>query len=399
MLHPKKFYRDFDYLLNRITKKQTGKNFLCSILNEFVLNFGADLHINSWRVYEKRGSDYVLVSPIEAKAKTGRNQPIPVESVGVQLVLKNGSYIYHENPASIDPEIAHRDYYAIPVAFTLSSEHRWLVLFELTDGWDREEVIFVLNAIRTALNYRLFSEVVQSALEQAEQIQRSLLPGENPTFPGYEIAGRSLPAELVGGDLFDYFEFDGDIIGLCIGDASGHGLPAALLVRDVVTGLRMGLEKQLKMGHTLEKLNKVIYRSTLSSRFVSLFYGELEKNGQLIYVNAGHPAPLLIHKEQVQKLKATGLILGAVPEITLNRAYVQMEPDSVLVMYTDGLFERENREEVDYSIGRIKRLVVEHQDKSAQEILDLLFEDAFEYGGRTNWEDDSTLVVIKRTRK
>ncbi len=83
------------------------------------------------------------------------------------------------------------------------------------------------------------------------------------------------------------------MLGLAIGDASGHGLPAALLVRDVVTGLRMGIEKDLKVAYVFAKLNRVIHRSNLSSRFISVFYGELEADGNLIYVNAGHFPPSL----------------------------------------------------------------------------------------------------------
>ena len=88
------------------------------------------------------------------------------------------------------------------------------------------------------------------------------------------------------------------MLGLSIGDASGHGLPAALLVRDVVTGMRMGIEKELKVAHVFEKLNRVIHRSRLSSRFVSVFYGELEADGNLVYVNAGHQPPILFFREQ-----------------------------------------------------------------------------------------------------
>ena len=88
------------------------------------------------------------------------------------------------------------------------------------------------------------------------------------------------------------------MLGVSIGDASGHGLPAALLVRDVVTGLRMGIEKELKVAHVFEKLNRVIHRSRLSSRFVSVFYGELEADGNLVYVNAGHQPPILFFKEE-----------------------------------------------------------------------------------------------------
>ena len=133
------------------------------------------------------------------------------------------------------------------------------------------------------LNYKLFSESVKSELEQAVHIQQSLLPTSALEYSGFEIFGRSQPAELVGGDLYDYYSYDKDGFGVCIGDASGHGIPAALMVRDVVTGLRMGLEKHMKMVHTLKKLNNVIYQSVYSTRFISLFYAEIESDGNIFY--------------------------------------------------------------------------------------------------------------------
>ena len=101
-----------------------------------------------------------------------------------------------------------------------------------------------------------------------------------------------------------------------IGDASGHGLPAALLVRDIVTGLRMGLEKHLRMEYVFSKLNRVIHRSNLSSRFISVFYGELESNGNLSFVNAGHQPPLLFRKDRVLELRTGGTVIGALMKMS-----------------------------------------------------------------------------------
>ena len=104
---------------------------------------------------------------------------------------------------------------------------------------------------------------------------------------------RSIPAEEVGGDFCDFVHVAEDLVGFALGDASGHGLPAALLVRDIVTGLRMGLEKHLRMEYVFSKLNRVIHRSNVSSRYVSVFYGELERNGN---------PPLAFHIEDTQIL-------------------------------------------------------------------------------------------------
>ncbi len=397
MIEPKTFYRDFDNLLKSIRLKKKDHNFLYSILNEVQAKFGDTLCLGAVRVYEDRGDQFVLIKSFDHQNGRAIPTAFALDDPAVQRLLKHGSYIYDESEMTIDPAMTDTAYYAIPAAILVRSpEQRWIVVFELKAGWVREEVTFALNAIRTALNYRLFSDAVKTDLEQAAQIQHSLLPGELPRIRGYELAARSQQTEIVGGDLYDFYEFEEDIFGVCVGDASGHGLPAALVVRDVVIGLRMGLEKHMKMVYTLQKLNNVIYRSTYSSRFVSLFYGEIERDGHLIYVNAGHPAPFLVHGDQVVDLKATGLILGAVQEIRLHRSYAHMAPGSVLVLYTDGIFERENRNEETFTINRLKQLVVEHQNEGAQQLLDRIFEAVYEFGNRGKWEDDSTVVVIKR---
>src|SRR5437867_5764719 len=144
---------------------------------------------------------------------------------------------------------------------------------------------------------------------------------------GYETSARSQPAEVVGGDFFDFSIFDEKVFSVAVGDASGHGLPAALLVRDVVTGLRMGVEKEMKMAEAMRKLNRVIHRSTLSANFVSLFFAEIEITGNVFYVNAGHPPPILVHGSAVKRLESTGMILGAVSDVEFHRASASFEPE------------------------------------------------------------------------
>jgi sigma-B regulation protein RsbU (phosphoserine phosphatase) len=397
MITPKDFYRKLDRLIERIGKEKTSKDYFANIVTELETTFGDDLRISNIRLYKESGDGFVLASSLPKTKSAGATIKLPLDSEPVKRVLQNGSYIFDDPRLSIDPHINMQQEYAIPAAFTVRTKaKRWIFVFELKSGWVREEVEFCLNAVRTALNYRLFSDSIKNEFEQAAQIQRSLLPASTPMIPGYQIAGKSKPAELVVGDFYDYFEFDDEMFGVGIGDASGHGLLAAMLVRDVVTGLRMGLEKEMKMVHTIKKLNRVLHRSTFSTRFATLFYGEIERNGNLLYVNAGHPAPLLVRGDQVQELKANGTILGALPEITLQRAYAQIQRNAVLVMYSDGIFERLNRNEEQFGIPRLKKLVLKNQQRSAQEIMDLIFNTVFDFGQGKNWEDDATVVVIKR---
>jgi phosphoserine phosphatase RsbU/P len=396
MIEPKEFYRKLDIIQNKIGKNKSGNVFLFDIVDELEIVFGTDLHIGKGIIYEQVEGEYLLISNPE-REDINIAEKIDITNDAVKLLIKNKVYIFDNSSLDFPGWENKTSDYKIPATIIVSSlEHSWIFLFELQEGWQREEIEFCFNAVRTALKFRLISDSVQNEMERAVHIQKSLLPESSPDKKGYDIAGQSTPAELVGGDIYDYFEFDDTTFGFCIGDASGHGLPAALLARDAVTGLRMGLEKQMKMVHTLKKLNHVIYRSVLSSRFISLFYGELEDDGNLFYVNAGHPSPLLFSNGEVKELESTGIVFGALPEIELGRSFVRMENNSVLLLFSDGIFERTNSSGMQYGMDRLKLLVEKNLAKTSKEMIDLIFEDVKIFGNNKSLEDDATIVVIKR---
>jgi len=185
-------------------------------------------------------------------------------------------------------------------------------------------------------------------------------------------------------------------VGFAVGDAAGHGLPAALLVRDVVTGLRMGLEKHLRMEYVFSKLNRVIHRSNLSSRYVSLFYGELETNGNLAYVNAGHQPPLLARKDRLQELRMGGAVIGPLPDVSFRRGFLRLDPGNVLVLLTDGLVERKGPSGEFFGEERLKTLVQENYETPAGDLADRILEATLAHGGGQPWDDDVTLMVVRR---
>ena len=392
MDNPKLFYRELDALLAKIGKNKRGKNFLTTIFVELGDTFGETIGISSGGIYEDRKTSYVKVF---SNDQYNLAPKIPMDSPAITEISEHFSFIYDNTEwARYFGSNNNNDF--TPAAIKVrSSEKKWLLVFCLKSNWVREEVTLFLNSVQTALNYRLFSDIIRDELEQAEEIQKSLLPYKSPKFPGYDIYGRSIPAEVVGGDFYEYFNFDEGNFGISIGDASGHGLPAALLVRDVVIGLRMGLASEFKLVHVLKKLNKIIQQSTFASNFVSLFIGEMEKDGHLFYANAGHPSPFLVSKNNIIELKPTGIVLGFVEDIKLNRSHVYMVEGSVLVMYTDGIIERDNGSEVQFSIENLHKLVMENQTKSAKEIVEVIYDTVFKYGNSVNWEDDATVVVIK----
>jgi sigma-B regulation protein RsbU (phosphoserine phosphatase) len=397
MQSPKSFYRELDALLAKIGKNKKGENFLTSIFVELCQNFGYDIGIAGGMIFEFRDTEYTEVFSTH---EFGWHKRIPTDSLAIHEVLEHGSYIYDTPDQSSYFGADLSRFHIVPAAIKIASpEKQWLLVFGLTNNWIREEVTLYLNAVQTALNYRLFSDKIGGELEQAVEIQKSLLPKKSPKFEGYDIYGRSIPAELVGGDFYEYFSFDEGNFGVSIGDASGHGLPAALLVRDVVIGLRMGLAGEFKLVYTLKKLNKVIQQSTYSTNFVSLFIGEMELDGHFFYVNAGHPPPFLVTENKILELKPTGMVLGFVTDIKLRRSYAYMTPGSVLVMYTDGIIERNDGTDNQFTIEKLHELVLNNQQLTAREIVDIIFKTVHEYGHSANWEDDVTVVVIKMIHK
>ncbi len=396
--NPKEFYRKLDKFLSELYLIGS-ENILSVVLKELVNFLGKDLNIKNGRLYELNMDQLVLIQCINLDESSLRYKTLPLNNEAVQLVLQNGSYIFNDPRLSQLIESTTKSDLFTPVAFFIQREDQiWLFVFELQRGWDREEIDFSLNTIRKVLNARIASETFRNYLHQAELIQRSLLPKSPPKIEGFDIAGKSISTDIVGGDLYDFMLFDDTTFGVAIGDASGHGLPAALLVRDVVTGLRMGLEKEMKLTPALEKLNRVIHRSTLSTSFISLFYGEIETNGTLVYSNAGHPPPLIISGYNIQTLDQGGFVLGPLPEVKLKRGFATLNPGSTLILYSDGIIERLNRFGVPYEVERLTKTALEYQHLAAEELLNLIIDSVFNFGNKSKWKDDATVVVIKRLK-
>jgi sigma-B regulation protein RsbU (phosphoserine phosphatase) len=399
MIEPKEFYRKLDSLLSKINKVKSGSEFLFTIVKELGGTFGNDLNIGEGRIYEKNGEEFVLISPLSRKENIDFEASLSINSKAIQLVLNSKTYIFDNQDFNTNINGTIKKEYAIPAAILIhNQEQSWILLFELKSGWIREEIEFCLNAVRNIFNYRLQSESMKNEYEQAYLIQKSLLPTVSPVITGYQIAGKSQQAELVGGDIFDYYKISEEEFGFCIGDASGHGMPAALMARDVIVGLRMGLENQTKMVHTLKKLNRVIHQSVLSTRFISLFYAEIEKNGNMFYVNAGHPSPVMISGNSVTELELTSIVFGALSEIDLQRSFINICPGNVLVLFSDGILERQNKVGEEFGIALLKNVIIQNKDLDAEEILNAIFDTVNKFGDNKKWQDDATVLVIKRNK-
>jgi hypothetical protein len=260
----------------------------------------------------------------------------------------------------------------------------------------RSDIVVVLEAFRLVVSQRLLEASFSGVLEQAAAIQRSLLPDPLPPFPGFDLAARSVPAETVGGDVYDIIPLASDALAFAIADVSGHGLPAALEARDVLVGLRMGAARHMKIDATVEKLNRILCRSTLSSRFVSLVYGELGVRRAVPVRQRRAPATRPREPRQYAWISRNRAGAGVSQDVRHRVRHGEIEPGGVLVLVTDGILETRSPSGEEFGASRVAFLVRALRQKPAAWIVSALFEALIEHSCETNPADDATVLVIKR---
>jgi serine phosphatase RsbU (regulator of sigma subunit) len=276
---------------------------------------------------------------------------------------------------------------------------------DFTDGDKRLLMIIATQSAQVIENARLYEEEkalrdIQDEMEMAYNIQMNLLPKEPPDIPGYDIAGRSIPAKSVGGDYFDFIPLDSHHIAFCLGDVSGKGMPAALLMANLQATLRSQSLQKLHAKDCIVRSNALMYRSTELNKFATLFYGVLDtKKHKICYCNAGHNYPLLFKEsEEIARLSKGGLVLGAVEDFCYSEGKVPFDRSDLLVIFSDGITEAINEEGTEFGEDRLFDVIDENREVKAEVLIDRIIESVNDYTGHAAQADDMTLVVIKRTK-
>jgi sigma-B regulation protein RsbU (phosphoserine phosphatase) len=389
----KKLLTQVEKILEQIDITAATSNTVEQVAETIATNFRSELGINGGRVYEARDDEaYELVGAFGQAQERGLGVVVPRDYKPVELVLENGVLVMDPSDPGYDPvfeeSIGARRFAAISVA-----DEKYIISFNVPEGPSREDILFSLNLIRYAINQKLRAERYQALIAEAQRIQQSILPQRVPKYRGFDIWGRTVPAEIVSGDFYDYIPVSDNILGLAIADGSGHGLPAALIVRDIYMGLRMATDRDFKIIRTLEKLNHIIHRTRLTTKFVSLFYGELETGGILIYCNAGHNPPFMLQGKRVEFLRNGGPVLGPTPDATYMRGFARLSPGDLLCLYSDGVIEAHDRKDREFGLERLLQIVKGKRHESAQEIGQHVLR-RVEKWGRVG-EDDRTIIIVK----
>ena len=243
-------------------------------------------------------------------------------------------------------------------------------------------------------------ERIEQELRVARSIQQASLPKEVPTLEGWQISPLYQPAREVGGDFYDFHLLSDDRLGLIVGDATGKGVPAAL-VMSTTCGMLRAVSQALNSsspGEMLQRVNEALFTYIPSNMFVTCFYAILDpKSGSLSYANAGHDLPYLRRRgTDCEELRARGMPLGLMPGMSYEENEIALEANEAALFYSDGLVEAHNPEGEMFGFPRLRELVAEHGKEKS--LGDFLLEELYSFVGE-GWEqeDDITLLTLRRS--
>jgi sigma-B regulation protein RsbU (phosphoserine phosphatase) len=254
------------------------------------------------------------------------------------------------------------------------------------------------TAIDNALLYReaLERHRLQKELSVATRIQGDLLPKRDPVFPSVDISGSMIPSLEVGGDYYDYVELGEKKLGVALGDVTGKGIPAALLMAAVQATIRADAQRSPSPSHLVALINRRVQELEQPERFATFFYCTLDTvNKRLTYCNAGHHPPVLVRADgSVEHLTEGGILLGFQPEPQYDEGKVTLRDGDILVIFTDGIVEQ-SRDEEFYGEDRLVQIIRSNKDLSAAQMKKRIVDSVLDFSENGANEDDLTLVVVK----
>ena len=345
------------------------------------------------------------------------SSPLLYDRDGIRRDEKKRNEFLFSNESRI--EVAGREwtlYFTTLPAFEEGAESN-LPLFVLASGLLMSLLIFgitllVVRSRTRAEHYSKDLEVANEELESlyysveqelgtARSIQHALLPKDLPKLDGWKIAYHYQPAREVGGDFYDFLSLDDGRVGLVIGDVSGKGIAAALVMANTQSVLRAVARRgNIAPGRVLAEANEVLYAYIPAGTFVTCFYGVLDpESGRLVYANAGHDPPYVQRDGEARELRARGMPLGLMPGMPYEEKETNLAAGDDLLFYSDGLVEAHDPEGEMFGFPRLRDLIMVQSAGSGEELVDFLLAELTRFTGEhSEQEDDITLVTLERSR-
>jgi serine phosphatase RsbU (regulator of sigma subunit)/predicted ester cyclase len=267
---------------------------------------------------------------------------------------------------------------------------------KITEEWGIIDAVLAMESLAQEISER---ERIEQELRVARSIQQASLPKDVPRLEGWQIAPFYRPAREVGGDFYDFHHLSEGRLGLVTGDATGKGVPAALVMSTTCGMLQLAAQvlDSSSPGEVLSRVNETLLARIPLNTFVTCFYAILDPgSGTLRYANAGHDPPYLWHGGCCEELRARGMPLGLMPGMSYEAGEVSLREGDSVLFYSDGLVEAHDPKGEMFGFPRLRARVAEHGEERS--LGDLLLEELYSFVGE-GWEqeDDITLLTLKRS--
>lgn len=401
-------------LIENVASKNfpTVKDMLSDVLQQIVQN--DDIQVTGGRVWqldvEKKG--YRLLDQMGRVQKIKSNFMLKISENKIfdnvseertiladetnETLIKKGIFRYSASGVGEKIKIDGHRYYQYLLA----------VNSDLIDDDLRDTLNVVATVLTSKIRERKLSssqKKIYADIDKARQIQRSILPEHEYEFHNYDIFGVTVPAEIIGGDFFDYLKIgdDNERLAVAVGDAASKGLGAAAEAMYISGAIRMASTFQIKISLVMYRMNELINKIFSDDKFTSLFYGELslDKKGLFLYANGGHNPPIFIKNKNRKAtfLESTGPLLGPAPHSKFETHSINFHEGDVLVIYTDGIVEAANNKYEFYEEARLEKAIRKSMHLTPREIAHTILDDVTKFStSDSRYQDDRTLVVIKR---
>jgi len=238
---------------------------------------------------------------------------------------------------------------------------------------------------------------LEEEYRMAKEIQLNILPKQIPIIEGYDISALNISAKDVGGDYYDFINLRGSRIAICLGDITGKGLPAAMLMANLQATLRGQALTQKNVSEIIKNSNELLFNSTAENRFATLIFGELNYvKHTLTYCNAGHDAPISILNDEITRLTEGGLLMGCFDFAEFEQKDKQIEPGELLLIFSDGVTEAMNENNEEFGKERLISILKTSTNSTSKEIIDKIVDAINVHSSKVEQSDDITLMLIKR---
>jgi len=310
------------------------------------------------------------------------------------------------DPRYIEARVETQSAMAVPIV----SQKRMIGVFSLESdepnayGEDDLDLLeaFASSAAISLERARQHEEILEKRkleeeLSIAKRIQQSFLPRKKPQLYGFDISGVNIPSEEVGGDYYDFIPIVENQMGIAIGDVSGKGIPAALIMASFRASLIAEIRNNYAIRSIMFKVNNLLFESTASDIYVTAVYGVLDtKNRILTFANAGHNAPILRHASgEMEYLTEGGVALGMFENLKYEERPLGLSPGDIIVFYTDGVTEAKNEKEEEFGTRRLKQVINDSHQLNASQIQENIYRAVKDFTGSLHQADDLTMIVIK----